>query len=543
MAANLKLYLRSASLFLAVLLSFGAAAQERPIKPIDLPMSFSGNYGELRHNHFHQGLDWRVGGKVGDPIHAIKSGYVSRISVSNTGYGNAIYITHPDGTYSVYGHMLSFRSDIAARVKKEQYAQKSFSVNFFPEPDEFTLKQGDVFGKVGNTGSSGGPHLHMEVRDTEKNLPLNYIAMGYYSPEDSMSPVFRRISFYGLDTLAIPSSKLLSSIRNPKQYAAVVELPRRSYVAVDAYDTQDGTTGKLAVEQYRVTLDGRQIFRFNVGDVSYEEGPYIKSLVQQEVSGPDMVKSRMDPGNLLQCKSEWEDGGLIILEDYDIHKLKIEVSDLDGNSSSVTFKVRRNDSREPAVKIDTTTIRREFVWYAPNIVREEGMTYILPLGSLCDNAVFSFKKITLRDKIEAACSDVWEISSPGTALMQGGILEIASAVPDSLASKAFLASVSSVGRLFWAGPKVGPGRYCIALDTEAPKIRPEKSGRYSIRDDSSGVSEVSLEIDGQWHLFKFYRGVLTILDCGSISRGKHRLTITAKDNCGNISEYTGTLAL
>ncbi len=539
---GLKLHLRGASLFLAMLLSFGAASQEKPIKPIDMPMSFSGNYGELRHNHFHQGLDWRVGGKVGDPIHAIKSGYVSRISVSNTGYGNAVYITHPDGTYSVYGHMLSFRSDIAARVKEEQYARKSFAVNFFPEPDEFPLKQGDVFGKVGNTGSSGGPHLHMEVRETEKDLPLNYIALGYYSPEDSMCPVFRRVSFYGLDTLAVPTSKLLTAIRDPKQYTSVVELPHRSYVAVDAYDTQNGTTGKLAVEQYRVTLDDRQIFRFNVGDVSYTEGPYIRSLVQQGVSGADMVKSRMDPGNLLQCKSEWEDDGLIILEDYDTHKLRIEISDLDGNSSSVTFKVRRNDSREPSVKIDTAAIRREFIWSIPNVLQEEGITYVLPVGALCGNAVFNFKKVATVDSEKRIFSDVWEISSPGTPLMSKGILKLESFVPDSLVSKSFLASVDAGGVLSWAGTKVGPGRYCIALDTDAPRIVPEK-GRYRIKDDRSGVAEVSLEIDGQWHLFKFYRGVLTILDRGSISKGTHRLTITATDNCGNTSEYSGTLAL
>ena len=541
MGYGLKLHLWGAFLLLAMLPGFSSAAQEKPIKPIDLPMSFSGNYGELRHNHFHQGLDWRVGGKVGDPIHAIKSGYISRISVSNTGYGNAVYITHPDGTYSVYGHMLSFRSDIAARVKEEQYARKSFAVNFFPDPDEFPLKQGDVFGKVGSTGSSGGPHLHMEVRDTEKDLPLNYIAMGYYSPEDSMSPLFRRISFYGLDTLAIPSAKQLATIRNPKQYTSVVELPHRSYVAVDAYDAQDGTTGKLAVEQYRVTLDDRQIFRFNVGDVSYTEGPYIKSLIQQGVSGADMVKSRMDPGNLLQCKSQWEDDGLIILEDYDIHSLRIEISDLDGNSSSVTFKVRRNDSKEPAVKTDSTAIRREFLWSIPNILQEEGITYVLPVGALCGNAVFNFKKVAPMDSAARIFSDVWEISSPGTALMSGGILKLESFVPDSLASKSFLASVAAGGGLSRAGDKVGPGRYCIALDTEAPRIVPDK-GRFRIADDRSGVAEVSLEIDGQWHLFKFHRGVLTILDRGSISHGKHRLTITAKDNCGNISEFFGTLS-
>ncbi|MCR5827618.1 MAG: M23 family peptidase, partial [Bacteroidales bacterium] len=63
-------------------------------RPLDLPMSFASSYGELRHDHFHGGIDFRTGGKTGDPIHSIKDGYVSRISVSTTGYGNGIYITH-----------------------------------------------------------------------------------------------------------------------------------------------------------------------------------------------------------------------------------------------------------------------------------------------------------------------------------------------------------------------------------------------------------------------------------------------------------------
>ena len=141
-------------------------------KPLDLPMSFAASYGELRHDHFHGGLDFRTGGKTGDPIHSIKDGYVSRISVSTTGYGNGIYITHPDGTMSVYGHLLSFRSDIAERVLQEQYDRRSFSVNILVGPDEFPVKQGDIIGKVGNTGSSVAPHLHMEVRRDDGNTPL-----------------------------------------------------------------------------------------------------------------------------------------------------------------------------------------------------------------------------------------------------------------------------------------------------------------------------------------------------------------------------------
>ena len=110
---------RFTALTVALVWCMIAWAQEQAVRPLDVPMSFSGTYGELRHDHFHSGLDWRVGGKVGDPIHAIKSGYISRVSVSPWGYGNGLYITHPDGTTSVYGHMLRFRDDVARRVERQ----------------------------------------------------------------------------------------------------------------------------------------------------------------------------------------------------------------------------------------------------------------------------------------------------------------------------------------------------------------------------------------------------------------------------------------
>ena len=145
---------RLAGILVALVLSVSAWAQERPIRPLDVPMSFAGTYGELRHDHFHGGLDWRVCGQVGDPIHAVKSGWVSRVSVSVWGYGNGLYITHPDGTTSVYGHMLGFRDDIAARVEEAQYAQESFNVNLIFEPREIPVQQGDIIGQVGSTGLS-----------------------------------------------------------------------------------------------------------------------------------------------------------------------------------------------------------------------------------------------------------------------------------------------------------------------------------------------------------------------------------------------------
>lgn len=513
---------------------------ERPIKPVDLPMSFSGNYGELRHNHFHQGLDWRVGGKVGDPIHAIKSGYIHQVSVSNTGYGNAVYITHYDGTTSVYGHMLGFREDIAARVKKAQYERESFSVTVEFEPDEFPLKQGDVFGRVGNTGSSGGPHLHMEVRDTEKNLPMNYLSMGYYDVEDNLAPSYMRVAFYGLDTLPIPNAHRIAMIRNPLLWNKTVMLPHKSYVAIDAHDIQNGTSGKLAVEDYRVLLDGKQIFHFKIGDVGFTEGRFIQSMRQNGETGADLIKSHVDPYNLLSDRIEAENDGLIILDDFQEHNLRLEATDGFGNRSVIRMTVRREDSSFQPKNSGAAGIERQWLWYTPNVIDCDGFSYVLQPGSLYNNANVSYRKVADRDSSAGILSDIWEISSKGTALEKNGKISFKAEVPEALCDKTFIASWNN-GRLSWAGERVGFGRYCLAVDTKAPEISMDKSGRIRIKDDRSGVDTVRLEIDGEWHLFKYYRGILTILDRESIRKGNHKIKVAATDNCGNRSEFTKTV--
>ena len=133
--------------------------------PLDIPMSLSGNFGEIRPNHFHSGLDLRTNSREGLNIYAVADGYVSRIKVSPYGYGKAIYITHPNGYVSVYGHLSAYSGAIAEYIKKAQYEKESFEVELFPAKDEIKVTKGQVIAFSGNTGGSGGPHLHFEIRD------------------------------------------------------------------------------------------------------------------------------------------------------------------------------------------------------------------------------------------------------------------------------------------------------------------------------------------------------------------------------------------
>ena len=360
---------RFLSVVFFLLLTVAAFAQNNGYGwPMELrPVSFSSTYGELRRNHFHAGLDWRTGGRSGEPLHAIKGGYVCRLSVSPVGYGTAVYIQHPDGTMSVYGHMASFREDLAERVRRQQYQEKSYRVVIYPGPEEFPVSKGDVIGLSGNSGSSGGPHLHMEIRTDGDNLPVNYLADGTYPVKDSKPPVISRVGFYAFeDSMAVPVVRRLQMVSNPDKFKGTVPVSDKFYVAVDAVDYMEGTTGRLAVERYRVYLDSEKVFDFKVGNVPYSEGRYFACLVQQGESGRDLLKSWCVPNNGLLYKIDAVNDGIISLEDDDTHTLKIVVADCFGNSASCSFSVKR----DPRIKVfDPADTLGKFaaLWYVPSV--------------------------------------------------------------------------------------------------------------------------------------------------------------------------------
>ena len=539
---------RLAGILVALLVSAGALAQEKAIPPLDVPMSFSGTYGELRHDHFHSGLDWRVGGRIGDPVHAIKSGYVARVTVGPWGYGNGLYIVHPDGTTSVYGHLNNFREDIAKRVEEAQFEEESFSVDLRFAPDEFPVERGDIVAQVGNTGSSAGPHLHMEIRDTEEDVSLNYLSRGVYKPVDKSAPQFHRVCFYGLDSLPVPDTWRVHNLTRPTEVRDTLKLPARSYVAFDVTDRQEGTNAKLAVEEYRVSLDDSLLFAFKVGDMPAAKGRYIKSLIEYRESrlgGRDLVKSRVDPNNLLADRIECHNGGLIILDDDAVHTLRLDAIDEHGNRASLRYKVRRADGFQ-APAPDTTLHSTPWLWYMQNMVSDGAMTYYLPAGALYNHINFTWKKLADPDPARGIVSEVWQIGSPDIPLQMPGELEIAADIPEGLEEKAYMAHYGTT--LSHAGVQVRFGTYCVAVDTVAPTIQflgnkgqivSGNTIRIRVRDEASGVADARVEIDGKWYLSMLKGSTVSLeLKEERIRRGKHQLKILVKDNCGNESSET-----
>lgn len=529
--------------------------------PLNLAPSLSGNFGELRATHFHGGLDFRVGGVSGAPVYAVMDGYISRLSVSPSGYGHALYIQHPNGRTTVYGHLMAYSPAVEKWVRNNQYEKESFSVTLYPDSTMFRVKKGDLLGKAGNTGSSGGPHLHFEIRNSETEITLDPAKECNYSVTDNIPPLIERISLYGISNSSnLPVRTFIKSISAAEKLP--VEVSDTFYVAVGAIDRMNASGARFAVYAYRYYLDNEQIFSFNTGGISFEKGRYINSILeypQKENFGRSMIKSWVEPGSALKGNIRSKNEGLFVLMDNVEHTVRVELEDNSGNKTAKSFRVKRNSRLRPALP-DSAMLSAGVLmpWYLPNIWENGNLRVELPVGSLYSSVLFT------SDSVPAPPGGfpVWRVHNSSTPVHSGARISIRAAVPSDLKEKAFIASVSENGRLSyrggeWKGERLETGlgqfgKYTIAYDTVKPKILPalkegenlagRKSIRFTIFDEMSGISSYRVTVDGKWVLASYdpkSRSLVAELDRVVTQRGKrHTVEVTVSDSRANSTTVT-----
>jgi len=556
--------MRSVLFILSLLLTFNLKAQDKGGNfrvPVNLPVSLSGSYGELRATHFHAGIDIRVGGVSGAPLFAAESGYISRISVSPSGYGHALYIDHPNGRTTLYGHMQEFAPAIASWVREQQYSSKSFQVNLNPDKNQFPVKKGDLIGKAGNTGSSGGPHLHFEVRETPTQIPLNPLKEAGIDVPDNMAPEFRKINIYSLSgAYSIPQAKLLRSLTQAVQ--DVINVSDTFYVAVAGHDRQNNTGAKLAVSKYSFFLDNNLIYSFVPDKIPFDKGRYINSLVDYQEkmeSGLSMIKSWVEPGGDLKSNIEFYQDGLFIIKDKEIHQIRIKLEDEHGNSSERKIRVKRDSTLNHNIEADSLKFRNGIImpWFLPNRFESEGIRFMLPPGALYSSILF--KADTIKNTISKG--KIWRLHNTGTPIHNAARLALKSPYCDSLSAKALIASIdkkggiSSAGGVFnngWIETFTGAfGDFTVVLDTIKPNIVPSfkdganLTGRSSLKviisDNLSGINDYNVTVDGAWILTSYdpkNRRLEIELKSDKIKKGKkHLIEIRVRDNKENINNF------
>ena len=534
----------------------------RFIVPIESYNGFAGTYGELRGDHFHCGLDMRTGGVQGKKVYAADDGYISRITISPWGYGNRITVTHPSGYKTIYGHLLGFAPKYKKLVLEKQYEEESWNQYIDFPADSLPVKRGDLIAYSGNTGSSGGPHLHFEVLD-ENDVPVNLQITGIYNLKDSEAPAIRDVRLVG----CVPFYSTLFTFP-VRMVGDTIKVPKSFYAAIDAYDIMAGTPGKLAVYKYEALLDGKPFFCFTEGNIPTSTGRYIASLLDcplRRSTGRYFVKTQIDTSNKLTDRIQAENDGIVSLGDSLVHTLSFIATDVYGNSSRTEMKVVRDD----AMYNDAVPFSPDgdfMAWDKESKFFYDGLFVTVPAEALYRNAFLRVRKLkdsyTTQDKVPAM-SALWRIGDGDIPLHKSVAITIKAEVPAHLRGKALVARVASDGLLSGCGgalnyltgeitATVGSfGTFCVTADVTPPEVSvkiaegsavKESSIKCTIRDRLSGIKYFRAEIDGHWVVAALDGKTSTLeipLGDARIAKGKkHTLIVEVEDNSGNKTSVT-----
>ena len=549
-----------AGIFLFAGITNNTAEAQQLRKPMDIPVLLSGNFGELRSNHFHSGIDFKTQGVEGKPIHSVQDGYVSRISVSPWGYGNGLYITHPDGTTTVYGHLQKFSQKITAYLKEKQYEQESFNVNLSLTPDELPVKEGELVALSGNTGSSGGPHLHFEVRDTETEEPMDPIE--YYKDliKDTQAPKIQGIMVYSMPGKGVVNGSRRKlelkpvTAKNGKQtLTGKIEAWGEIGLAVKGYDYMDNTSNIYGIKDITLTADSQVIFHSNLDRFAFDESRYLNSFTDFEEWKEHRsfyIKSFVDPGNRLRFIESLNRGILTIDEPRTYH-LTYQLADAFGNTTRLSIQIEGKEQPIPEVDTENTEL---FHWWSDNRFGAKGIRLAIPKGNLYDDLYFRYS--VKEDSTALGATHI--LHNKPVAFHKSAKLSLRLQT-DTLENKQQYGIVRlQNGRRSWTGGVYRngwvdadikeTGSYTLGQDLVPPTITPLNPATWvskqaialRLSDNLSGVQTYRGEIDGQYVLFEMNsKSVITYhFDKERLARGKHTLKLFVTDACGNQSSYT-----
>lgn len=534
--------------------------------PVDIPVSLSGNFGEPRRLHFHTGIDIRTNGESGYRVLAAAGGYISRINVSGSGYGNALYITHPNGFVTVYGHLLRFSPAIMERLRREQYAKESFAVDFKLQPKELIVKQGELIALSGNTGGSGGPHLHFEIRDSLENI-INPALFGY-KLKDEIKPVVNFLKFYPMNELKYKSDGYRTKVFNSEGMYRVtgdlVELNSPEIgISVNAYDRMNNTESHVGIYSLKM-YDGKQLlYECRMDKISFDERRYVLSHIDYPIFMNESKKAFhrcfTEPGNQCKIYPQLINGGVLNLSDKKTHDIKIEVGDVKENISTIEFKVKY-DEQSALFKEKPFSYTTRFDANHENEFSNQDIQLKIPTGCLFDQVYFNYSSSPTTDT--NIYSKIHQLDKSTTQLFTWFDISIKTEkLKPGLASKAIVVYKDGSQP---AAPRGGKyengyvsarsrefGTYYVRIDNTPPRISPlnvspgknmrvYKKLLFRLTDNLSGISDFDTYLDDKWVVTDYdaKSSTLTHSLSSGLPTGYHTFKVVATDERKNQSEYS-----
>gem|GEM_PF-65887 len=338
-----------------------------PIQP-GQQNSLSGGMGDLRGNHFHAGLDIRTGGREGLPVHAAADGYISRIAVFTGGYGNVLFVKHPNGMTTVYGHLRNLNDTLGTYLKAQQYARKTFEIDLRPAPNQFPVQKGDIMAASGNTGGSGGPHLHFEIRDAKDNI-INPLLYNFSEIRDDVPPYFERIALKTMTPTARINGEYQRISYTPVRrsdgtYVIAKPITAAGLIGVEAlaHDKTSGSPYKNGISCLEIRLDGREVFAYNMSSYPHEQSRYMnvhENYEVEQVSGQRYHRGYIADGNILNLytiATNAQYRGRLPLLDGQPHEVKVTIYDVANHATHLTFTIQPEPQTTRPDALDLTGV-------------------------------------------------------------------------------------------------------------------------------------------------------------------------------------------
>lgn len=512
--------------------------------PFDFPITFSGNFGEIRANHFHGGLDFKTGGTIGKPVRALADGYISRIRVTH-GSGYVLDVAYDNGYSTINRHLSAFVGDVARRVEDLQYEKESWEVEITPAPDEYPVKAGQIIALSGNTGYSFGPHLHLDMIETATDEYIDPLPFFMDKVKDKTAPRAEGIMLFPQ-----PGKGVVEGKQTRRAFPAHPTKPITAWgligAGIRAYDYMDGVQNKYGVKTVILEVDGEEVFRSTVDRFAYEENRYINSWTHGQY-----MKSFIEPGNRLRMlQASNGNRGLVEINEERPYRFVYTLSDALGNTSKVRFTVQgQKTTIAPVEHREKYALK----WDKVNYLQEPGLELVIPKGMLYDDVLLNYS-------VRADSGDIaFTYQLNDTRIPMHGACDLRIGLrrrPVEDMAKYYVAGVTARGGKYRIGGKYEDGvmkvrirdlgTYTVAVDTVPPVITPVNQAQwgrtgkiiFKAKDKETGINTYRGTIDGKYALFgkpnSISGNLVCELDPKHVEKGgKHVVEMTVTDGCGN----------
>lgn len=514
------------------------------IPPFDFPITFSGNFGEIRANHFHGGLDFKTGGTIGKPVRALADGHISRIRVTH-GSGYVLDVAYDNGYSTINRHLSAFAGDVARRVEDLQYEKESWEVEITPEPGEYPVKAGQIIALSGNTGYSFGPHLHLDMIETATDEYIDPLPFFMDKVKDKTAPRAEGIMLFPQ-----PGKGVVEGKQARRAFPAHPAKPITAWgligAGIRAYDYMDGVQNKYGVKTVILEVDGEEVFRSTVDRFAYEENRYINSWTHGQY-----MKSFIEPGNRLRMlQASNGNRGLVEINEERPYRFVYTLSDALGNTSKVRFTVQgQKTTIAPVEHREKYALK----WDKVNYLQEPGLELVIPKGMLYDDVLLNYS-------VRADSGDIaftYQLNDTRIPMHDACDLRIGlRRRPVEDMTKYYVAGVTERGRKYRISGKYEDGvmkvrirdlgTYTVAVDTVPPVITPVNQAQwgrtgkiiFKAKDKETGINTYRGTIDGKYALFgkpnSISGNLVCELDPKHVEKGgKHVVEMTVTDGCGN----------